>query len=104
MKKVLFLLAALAYAGLGSAQSIEADTLPALPPHVYCEITAHHLPTHRNNGVLFVINIVFSQRRIQTWVFFTGDENHFIFKERHAGKFRTAELFIPQNEFDLLIA
>ena len=47
MKKVLFLLAALAYAGLGSAQSIEADTLPALPPHVYCEITAHHLPTHR---------------------------------------------------------
>ena len=53
MKKVLFLLAALAYAGLGSAQSIEADTLPALPPHVYCEITAHHLPTHRNNGVLF---------------------------------------------------
>ena len=53
MKRVLFLLAALAYAGLGSAQSIEADTLPALPPHVYCEITAHHLPTHRNNGVLF---------------------------------------------------
>ena len=53
MKKVLFLLAALAYAGLGSAQSIEADTLPALPPHVYCEITAHHLPTHRDNGVLF---------------------------------------------------
>ena len=53
MKKVLFLLAALAYAGLGSAQSIEADTLPTLPPHVYCEITAHHLPTHRNNGVLF---------------------------------------------------
>ena len=53
MKKILFLLAALAYAGLGSAQSIEADTLPTLPPHVYCEITAHHLPTHRNNGVLF---------------------------------------------------
>ena len=53
MKKVLFLLAALAYAGLGSAQKIEADTLPTLPPHVYCEITAHHLPTHRNNGVLF---------------------------------------------------
>ncbi len=53
MKRVLFLLAALAYAGLGSAQSIEADTLPTLPPHVYCEITAHHLPTHRNNGVLF---------------------------------------------------
>ena len=50
MKKVLFLLAALAYAGLGSAQSIEADTLPALPPHVYCEITAHHLPTHRNHS------------------------------------------------------
>ena len=39
MKKVLFLLAALAYAGLGSAQSIEADTLPALPPHVYCSIS-----------------------------------------------------------------
>ena len=36
MKKILFLLAALAYAGLGSAQSIEADTLPTLPPHVYC--------------------------------------------------------------------
>lgn len=53
MKRVLFLLAALAYAGLGSAQSIEADTLPTLPPHVYCEITAHHLPTHRDNGVLF---------------------------------------------------
>ena len=53
MKKILFLLAALAYAGLGSAQSIEADTLPTLPPHVYCEIPAHHLPTHRNNGVLF---------------------------------------------------
>ena len=50
MKRVLFLLAALAYAGLGSAQSIEADTLPALPPHVYCEITAHHLPTHRNKA------------------------------------------------------
>ena len=40
MKKILFLLAALAYAGLGSAQSIEADTLPTLPPHVYCETTA----------------------------------------------------------------
>ena len=53
MKRVLFQLAALAYAGLGSAQSIEADTLPTLPPHVYCEITAHHLPTHRDNGVLF---------------------------------------------------
>ena len=53
MKKVLFLLAALAYAGFGSAQNIEADTLPTLPPHVYCEITAHHLPTHRDSGVLF---------------------------------------------------
>lgn len=53
MKKVLFLLAAFACVGFGSAQHIAADTLPALPPHVYCEITANHLPTHRDNGVLF---------------------------------------------------
>ena len=53
MKRALFLLAALAYAGIGSAQHIVADTVPALPPYVYCEIMANHLPTHRESGVLF---------------------------------------------------
>lgn len=53
MKRALFLLAALAYAGFGSAQHIVADTVPALPPYVYCEIIANHLPTHRGGGVLF---------------------------------------------------
>ena len=52
MKRVLFLLAALAYAGLGSAQSIAADTLTALQPQGYCELPAPHLRTHRNGGVL----------------------------------------------------
>ena len=66
MKKVLFLLAALAYAGLGSAQSIEADTLPALPPHVYCEITAHHLPTHRNNGNCIPIIPIYTYEPLPT--------------------------------------
>ena len=53
MKKVLFLFAALTCAGFGSAQNIMADTVPALPPCVYCEIMANHLPTHRDSGVLF---------------------------------------------------
>ena len=53
MKKALLLLAALTYAGFGSAQNIEADTVPALPPYVYCEIMADHLPTYRDSGVLF---------------------------------------------------
>lgn len=53
MKKAFFLLAALAYAGFGSAQHIVADTVPALPPYVYCEIMANHLPNHRESGVLF---------------------------------------------------
>ena len=53
MKKVLLLLAALTYAGFGSAQNVAADTVPALPPYVYCEIMADHLPTYRDSGVLF---------------------------------------------------
>ena len=53
MKKALFLFAALTCAGFGSAQNIMADTVPALPSCVYCEIMANHLPTHRDNGVLF---------------------------------------------------
>ena len=53
MKKALFLFAALTCAGFGSAQNIMADTVPALPPYVYCEIMANHLPTHRDSGVLF---------------------------------------------------
>ncbi len=53
MKKALFLFAALTCAGFGSAQNIMADTVPALPPCVYCEIMANHLPTHRDSGVLF---------------------------------------------------
>ena len=52
-KKALFLFAALTCAGFGSAQNIMADTVPALPPYVYCEIMANHLPTHRDSGVLF---------------------------------------------------
>ena len=32
MKKALLLLAALTYAGFGSAQNVAADTVPALPP------------------------------------------------------------------------
>lgn len=53
MKKALLLLAALTYAGFGSAQNVAADTVPALPPYVYCEIMADHLPTYRDSGVLF---------------------------------------------------
>ena len=53
MKKALFLFAALTCAGFGSAQNIMADTVPALPSCVYCEIMANHLPTHRDSGVLF---------------------------------------------------
>ncbi|WP_288238235.1 hypothetical protein [uncultured Alistipes sp.] len=53
MKKALFLFAALACAGFGSAQEITADTVRATPPYYYCEIIAGHLPTHRSNGVLF---------------------------------------------------
>ena len=53
MKKVLLLLAALTYAGFGSAQNVAADTVPALPPYVYCEIMADHLPTYHDSGVLF---------------------------------------------------
>ena len=53
IKKALLLLAALTYAGFGSAQNIVADTVPALPPYVYCEIMADHLPTYRDSGVLF---------------------------------------------------
>ena len=57
MRKIILLLAALAYAGFGSAQNIVADTLPALPPYVYCEIIADHLPSHRENGVLFTLKL-----------------------------------------------
>lgn len=46
MKKVLFLFAALTCAGFGSAQNIMADTVPALPPCVYCEIMANHTCPH----------------------------------------------------------
>ena len=53
MRKIILLFAALTYAGFGSAQNIVTDTLPALPPYVYCEIIADHLPSHRENGVLF---------------------------------------------------
>lgn len=53
MKKVLLLLAALTYAEFDSAQNVAADTVPALPPYVYCEIMADHLPTYRDSGVLF---------------------------------------------------
>ena len=53
MKKALLLLAALTYAGFGSAQNVAADTVPALPPYIYCEIMADHLPTYRDSGVLF---------------------------------------------------
>lgn len=53
MKKALLLLAALTYAGFGSAQNVAADTVPALPPYVYCEIMADHLPTYRDSSVLF---------------------------------------------------
>lgn len=51
MKKAFSILAALAFAGAASAQQITPDSVPA--PHYYCEIMANHLPTHRDNGVLF---------------------------------------------------
>ena len=53
MKKALLLLAALTYAEFDSAQNVAADTVPALPPYVYCEVMADHLPTYRDSGVLF---------------------------------------------------
>lgn len=53
MKKTLLLFAALVCARIGSAQEIVADTVRSTPPYYYCEIIASHLPTYRDNGVLF---------------------------------------------------
>ena len=53
MKKAFLLLAALVCARIGSAQEIVADTVRSTPPYYYCEIITGHLPTHRNNGILF---------------------------------------------------
>lgn len=53
MKKPFALWIALSFAGFAAAQEIRTDTVPALPPYVYCEIIASNLPWHGSRGVLF---------------------------------------------------
>ena len=69
MKKALLLLAALTYAGFGSAQNVAADTVPALPSYVYCEIMADHLPTYRDSGVLFDFGQITRKRALSGALF-----------------------------------